>query len=272
MNLQQCNIILPPVWSGVYYNTARLLKYSLEDNGYTCQIIEADEEMPEADLSFVLGWNLIPDSAKFNTPYIIYQLEPLCLEHWKEKLTSKLSIFKNAHSIWDYTIMNQKYLNEYGLNSTVVPLGYNPKLNEIKHNDFADYDVLFVGFLTERRQKILEELNKYCCVSVQPRWGNDFSKSLGRSKILLNIHQYDTPTPLEQPRIAYALNNKCFVLSEESLDNPYEHLMTCNYENLATQIFHFLHQAKLRNEVKNQVFESFKQFCMKDLIATYIEK
>jgi hypothetical protein len=269
--MKMCNIVLPSVWTGVYYNTARLFKFSLEDNGYTCQIIEVGVEIPKTDLSFVLGWNLIPDSVTFNNPYIIYQLEPLSIDHWWEKLDSKLSLFKNAYSIWDYTRYNQKYLSEYGLNSTFVPLGYHPRMNEITHNEFADYDVLFVGFITERRQKILEELNKYCCVSVQPRWGNDFSKSLGRSKILLNIHQYDTPTPLEQPRIAYALNNRCFVLSEESLDNPYEHLMTCTYENLTKQILHFLHQPKLRIEANNQVFKSFKQFCMKDLIAKYIE-
>jgi hypothetical protein len=270
MSIKRANIIIPPVWSGVFYNTARLLKYSLEENGIKSDIREADD-INNTDFSIVLGWNLMTKNISFKQPYIIYQLEPLCLEHWRQNLNSRLSLFEHAFAIWDYSSQNQKYLEAYGLKSQVIPLGYHPKLQEIEPEEYADFDVLFVGFLTERRQKILEELNNHCCVSVQPRWGTDFRKALGRSKILLNIHQYDIATPLEQPRIAYALNNKCFVLSEESLDNPYEHLMTCTYENLATQILHFLHQPKLRNEVKNQVFESFKQFCMKDMIATYIE-
>jgi len=109
--------------------------------------------MTDADLSIVLGWNLIPGSVAFNNPYIVYQLEPLCLEHWRQRLISKISFFKNALAIWDYSSHNQKYLSEYGLNSTIAPLGYHHKMNEIKHKEFADFDVLFVGFLTERRQK-----------------------------------------------------------------------------------------------------------------------
>ena len=270
MSIFKCNIVIPPVWSGVYYNTARLLKHSLEDNGYNSLIIEAGE-MNEADLSVVLGWNLIPDTVTFNNPYILYQLEPLCIDHWREKLNSKLSLFKNAYFIWDYTNHNQKYLNEYGLHSKVLPLGYNQKMNEITHNEIADYDVVFIGFFTERRQKILEELNKHCCVSIQPRWGNDFSKALGRSKILLNIHQYDIPTPVEQPRIAYALNNNSFVLSETSIDNPYNNLTVCPYDNLIKETLHYLHHPKLRNEMNNLITDSFKSYQMNEVIKKSIE-
>lgn len=142
---------------------------------------------------------------------------------------------------------------------------------KIKHTEFTNFNVLFVGFLTERRQKILEEFNKHCCVSVQPRWGNDFSKALGRSKILLNIHQYDIPTPLEQLRISYAINNNCFVLSKKSLDSPYRDLEISTYDNLSAQILYFLHNSKLRNEVNRQVFDSFKELCMKDLIVKHIK-
>jgi hypothetical protein len=269
-NEKKVDIVLPPVWSGVYYNTARLLLHHLEDIGHDCLIKEAGDRT-ETDLSVVLGWNLIPDSIKFHNPYIIYQLEPLCLEHWRQKLFSKISFFKNAQAIWDYSGHNQKYLNEYGLNSTIVPLGYHQKMNEITHKEFADFDVLFVGFLTERRHKILEELNKHCCVSVQPRWGNDFSKALGRSKILLNIHQYDIPTPLEQSRISYAINNNCFVLSEESIDNPYKSLVTKNYDNLLKETLNYLHDGKLRIERRNKVFDSFKSFQTKDLIEKSFE-
>jgi hypothetical protein len=44
---------------------------------------------------------------------------------------------------------------------------------------------------------------------------------IARSKIILNLHQFDT-TQLEQVRISYLLNNRCFVISESAEDNPYQ--------------------------------------------------
>jgi hypothetical protein len=41
-----------------------------------------------------------------------------------------------------------------------------------------------------------------------------------RSKIVLNLHQFGT-AQLEQVRISYLLNNKCFVISESSDCDPY---------------------------------------------------
>ena len=72
--------------------------------------------------------------------------------------------------IWDYSELNACYLNGLGLKTEVVPLGYHPKLAEVSFCEYPDYDVLFVGFLTERRKKLIDELQKHCCVSIQPRW------------------------------------------------------------------------------------------------------
>ena len=267
--MKKINIIIPPTWSGVYINTARLLKYSLEDNGKEAIIIEAGEKQ-DGDLSILLGWNLVPDDVALKQPYIIYQLEPMGIPIWQDKLIQKLNLFQHAETIWDYSESNTRYLNELGLKTEVVPIGYHKKLEEVSFSEFPDYDVLFVGFLTERRKRIIDELQKHCCISIQPRWGKDFSDALGRSKILLNIHQYDILTPLEQPRISYALNNGCFVLSEESTNNPYKSIITCNYDSLKKVALHYLHHIQLRNEIRNQVFDSFKSLKMKDLIAEYI--
>lgn len=268
---ENINIILPPVWSGVYLNTARLLKYSLEDLEIDATIIEAGE-IKSGELSIVLGWNLIPDEIFLKQPYIIYQLEPLILPMWKDKIVLKKKLFQNALSIWDYTEANAKYLKELGFNPEIVPLGYHSKLEEVSFSEFPDYDVLFVGFLTDRRKKIIEELQQHCCVSIQPRWGKDFKDALGRSKILLNIHQYDTPTPLEQPRISYALNNRCFVISETSIDNPYNNLAICTYANLIKETLYYLLHLKLRNEMNNLVFDYFTSYQMNEVIEKCIEK
>jgi hypothetical protein len=255
------HIIIPPVWSAVYLNTARLLKYSLEDQGCQVFIIEAGERQA-GHLSIVLGWNLIPEEVALQQPYIIYQLEPMSIPLWRDKLRQKMKLFQNAEIIWDYAPSNAQYLNELGLRTSLLSLGYHPKMEEVPVSEFPDYDVLFVGFLTERRIRIIDELQKHCCVSIQPRWGKDFTDAIGRSKIFLNVHQYDIPTSLEQARISYALNNHAFVITEVSADNPYEHLLSCRYEDLTETTLFFLNNRKERIERGNLVFRSFSKFRM----------
>src|SRR4030095_319122 len=261
MTNDNIDIIIPSVWTGVYLNTARLIKYSLEDIGYIVTITEAAKS-GNAGLSVILGWNLLSKDFIPKQPYIIYQLEPLILPFWREKRNEKAELFKKAEAIWDYSESNAVYLNKLGLNTDALKLGYHPKLEEVTHSPYHDYDVLFVGFLTERRKMVIEGLNQLCCVSVQQRWGKDFSEALGRTKILLNLHQYEQLTPIEQPRIFYALNNHTFILSESSLDNPYNNLPMCDLKNVIDNILHYLHNTAKRIELNNLVFANFKKINM----------
>ncbi|MDA3835611.1 MAG: hypothetical protein PF495_19740, partial [Spirochaetales bacterium] len=112
--------------------------------GKEANIIETGTDS-KAELSIVLGWNLIPDEIVLNQPYIIYQLEPLVLPLWQEKLTKKRELFKKALSIWDYSEVNSEYMNRLGLTAEVIPLGYHSKLEEVIPHKFSDFDVLFVG-------------------------------------------------------------------------------------------------------------------------------
>lgn len=269
--MKKIDILLPPVWSGVYLNTARLLKYSLEDLGIEAAIIEAGE-IQNAKLSVVLGWNLIPDEIILKKQYIVYQLEPLVLPIWQDKLEGKIHLLQNALAIWDYSEINVRYLLESGFHANIVPLGYHPKLEEVTYSEFPDYDVLFVGFLTERRQKLIEQLQLHCCVSVQQRWGEDFLNALGRSKILLNLHQYDLPTPIEQPRISYALNNHSLVISEASTDNPYQNLVTCSYDSIIPTVLKFLFNRIKQSEMKDIEFNKFKEIKMENIMRNCLAK
>ena len=255
------NIVIPPVWTGVYINTARLLKYSIEDLGLNVSICEVGE-MRNGEFSIILGWHLIPDDILFEKPYIIYQLEPLILSQWRDKMRQKIKLFQNAEAVWDYSEANKEFLGQSGFQPEIVPLGYHRKLNDVNQAEYPDHDVLFVGFMTERRKRIINELSKYCCVSVKPRWGKDFADALRRSKILLNIHQYDMPTPLEQPRISYALNNRSFVISEVSVDFPYKNLVVCDSTDIVKTVKEYLYSPINRSEIKSKVLRNFKETSM----------
>lgn len=267
MSTKTISIVVPPVWTGVYHNTARLLKFSLDDLGMEVTIMESGEiESAEGACSIVLGWNLLPDTVMFKRPYILYQLEPLCLEHWRTKMIAKRPLFTNALAVWDYSVYNLEHYPPWDLSPRIIPMGYHSKLEEVEPTAAEDFDVLFVGFPTDRRKRILEELNKHCCVSTQPRWGTDFVLALQRSKILLNVHQYETQTPLEQARIAYALNNHAFVISETSVDEPYPDLVTTNYDGLVQEVIEYLHNVTWRRRVKDLMFSSFKSISMSDVL------
>lgn len=268
---QYFNIILPPVWSGVYVNTARLLQYSLKDLGFQAQIICAGEA-EEGDISILLGWHLNPENIKFARPYIIYQLEPLIIPFWQTKLTKKSDLFENAVFIWDYAPSNARFYTELGITSSTVPLGYHSKLQEAIHTPTPDFDVLFVGFLTERRKQVLDEMQHHCCVSIQPRWGKDFTEALGRSKILLNIHQYDLPTPIEQPRIAYALNNTTLVISENDINNPYQELICCNYADLISTVLYYLHNPLISQKQRSLQYQAFRSFKMTEVLRNILNE
>jgi hypothetical protein len=264
------NILMPPVWSSVYHNIARLLKYSLEDIGMNAMVAEAGQN-GSADLSIVLGWNLIPPWMKIPQPYILYQLEPLGLALWREKLAEKDELFRGAAAIWDYTEVNMSYEGVYNSKTTIIAPAYHSKLEEVTHVSLPDYDVLFTGFVTGRRKEVLEELQKHCCVSVQPRWGRDFTDALGRSKIFLNIHQYDHPTPLEQTRLSYVLNNGCCVITESAADDPYQTIISVPYEHLPDTVLAYLHNPVKREDATIKMTAGFKQPEMVQVLRKFFD-
>ncbi|MGC2160578.1 MAG: hypothetical protein WA634_01595, partial [Silvibacterium sp.] len=51
-------------------------------------------------------------------------------------------------------------------------------------------------------------------------YGPQRDQAISRSKIVLNLHQFDI-SQLEQLRISYLLNNRCFVLSESPPSDLY---------------------------------------------------
>ena len=270
-NNASISILLPPVWSSVFVSTALLLRHSLNDLGIEATISEATESS-KGDLAIVLGWNMIPSGFELSQPYIVYQLEPLSFPMWQEKAEERITLFRKALCVWDYAEPNMGYWKQRGFSAELVPIGFHEEMMEPPGPELPDFDVLFVGFVTERRKRILERLQQLCSVSVQPLWGKDFVQALGRSKLLLNIHQYDIPTPVEQPRISYALNNGAMVISEEGADKPYAKLVSCSYQGLIENVMHYLYQPAERAAAKKETSDAFRQMRMTCIVQKALEK
>jgi hypothetical protein len=258
-------IVLPPVWTHVFLSSARLLQHAFEDLGLRATLLEYDGRL-DHDLSVVLGWSLFNEPFPPGSRYVLYQLEPLCLPLWRERLAERRLLFEQAAAIWDYSPLNLSALS--GLPSAhCVPLGYHPRLREITpSNEPAQHDVLFVGFASSRRRVLLESLGNRCLVSVQPRWGRELLAALASSKIVLNIHQFDEPTPVEQARVAYVLNQGLFVVSESSPDDPYPGLVTAPYPELVDRTLHYLYHPTERRNARERMVAAFSSTSMSETL------
>jgi hypothetical protein len=170
--------------------------------------------------------------------YIVFQLEALNNERGHaSKYPAYIDLLRGAKQIWDYSLQNVRYLAQLGLtNVRYIPIGYSRCLERI--NDVAehDIDILFYGSTSTRRNKIMEELNfrGFKAVFLFGEYGPVRDAHIARAKLVLNMHCLET-THLEQVRLSYLLNNKRFIVSETSDENPYgDGVVFCDYQDIVT--------------------------------------
>jgi hypothetical protein len=168
--------------------------------------------------------------------FIVFQMEALDERTGLgPQFPAYLEFLKRAPRIWDYSSTNVAYLAANGCpNARYMPLGYSRRLERIAHAPAKDLDIIFYGTATERRGVVLEALSSRCKLRVGfGAYGHDRDQIIARSKIVLNLHQFET-SQLEQVRISYLLNNRCFVVSEAAESNPYcDGLVFCAHDRVA---------------------------------------
>lgn len=258
-------IVLPPVWPGIFNRIGELFFAAARSLALKVEMVEAKVSL-DVGLNIIIGWSVFEPFIPSEAKYVLYQLEPLHHSPWSERLIKSQHLFERALAIWDYSQINLPLLKIYP--SHWVPLRYHPALYRERTAKAPQWDVLFSGNMTPRRHKLLQELSRHCCVSAEPRWGEDFEQALMHTKILLNIHQVDAPTPLEQPRISFALNNNCFVLSENAADQPYAKLSSASYAQLTERTLNYLHNPEERKRQGRMVCAEFaKEPTMTETLA-----
>jgi hypothetical protein len=157
-------------------------------------------------------------------PFIVFQMEALdpVIGYTAER-PLYFQLMRHAQQIWDYSEINLRLLRSMNYPKVQrIDLGYTPSLQRIVHEPVRDIDMLFYGSVNDRRRRILEGI---VATGAKVRveffcYGAQRDALIGRSKIVLNLHQFDT-RHLEQVRISYLLNNGCFVISEAADENPY---------------------------------------------------
>jgi hypothetical protein len=168
--------------------------------------------------------------------YIVFQLEALNkATGFFPDYSTYVELLRGARQVWDYAPKNVEFLAQCGLNSVhYIPIGFSSRLERISRADKLDIDVLFFGIINDRRTRVIEEIRSRG-FNAGPifAYGSARDAMIARSKIQLNIHQFEL-SHLEQLRISYLLNNKRFVISENSEHNLYgEGVVFCDYGEIA---------------------------------------
>lgn len=219
-------LVQPPDYkhSGAFAEVCQLVAGSLESLGKTCRF-QVNQVDPET-VNIVVGYHLLAAKVREHLGayrVILYQLEQLSeREGWFTE--EREEMLRSAWAVWDYSRENVAFLRQRGFDRALfLPLGYHPRLERIGHRKEAgkDIDVLFYGAVNDRRKRVIREMKK----RLRAEWlfgiyGAERDAYIARSKIVLNVHFYQAKI-LEQVRLAYLLNNRCFVVSEEADRNPF---------------------------------------------------
>jgi hypothetical protein len=190
----------------------------------------------------------------------VYQLEQLSHQAgWFNKNLEK--ILKGAYCVWDYSKQNIAFLKDIGVRKVrYLPIGYHKNLETIEHSREKDIDILFYGCLNDRRANILNRLKQIAKTEfLFGVYGKQRDSYIARSKIVLNMHFYPMQI-MEEVRVSYLLNNKCFIVSEECGHNPYgEGIVTAKYDELVDVCEYYLTRPDERQAMAERGYRMFKE-------------
>lgn len=253
----------------------QLLAATFESLGWRAKVTV--NHLEAEALNVVVGYHLLKpgDAALFaGHKVVIYQLEQATQgADWLTR--ERLAVLGAASEVWDYSSENIAALRRNGIRRVrELRLGFHPALRKIAQREESakDIDVLFYGSINERRANVLDALKKRCSVkTLFGVYGDERDGWIARSRIVLNIHHYSSKI-MEQVRLSYLLNNECFVISEESEQNPFgEGIVSAPYDELAAQCELYLADLPARHAAAARGFEQFQQRPMTAELAPLLE-
>ena len=205
-----------------------------------------------SNVLFVLGYNVLENLNFLRQKYpnyriIVYQLEQLYNNsEWVSK--KNYNILRSADEIWDYDMSNIKWMQEnYRLTAKFHPILYTEDLNimpSVKESE-PDIDVLFYGYIHERRAKMFFHLQhkmagRYKFFNLFGIWGDELDHYISRSKIILNLHSHNE-NKQEQARMFYpVINGRCVVSESSSFNYMNDCIIELPFTDMVTGILQIL--------------------------------
>ena len=160
------------------------------------------------------------------------------------------------------TLGRREFLVERGIAAHWVPLGYYPSSHGHDMGLPRDIEALFLGALEiPRRKRLIKHLRR-CGVNLlavgswsDPEyWGENRTRLLNRTKILLNISRH--PGNLSDHRMNLGMANKALVISEPMYNPapyvPGKHYISATIEEMPEVISYYLAHDDERQRIVNE--------------------
>ncbi|MCP5256436.1 MAG: methyltransferase domain-containing protein [Burkholderiaceae bacterium] len=264
-------LVRPPGYahSGALLEAAETLMYALRRLGREAGFGRFDVD---AEALVVLGAHLLPAAFELPRNAVIFNLEQL--PAWAEIHGADAHFYLDRlmrHRVWDYSQANVAWLAARGhARAAHMPLGYVPELSRIPAR-VQDVDVLFYGMPNPRRARVLEALRgRGLRVEVlQGVYGEERDAWIGRAKVVLNMHYYESKL-FEIARVSYLLANRKAVVCEHSVMGADDADLRAGmayapYEQLAETC-----EALVRDDARRAALErqGFELFSCRDQVRT----
>jgi hypothetical protein len=136
-----------------------------------------------------------------------------------------------------------------------------------------DIDVLFYGWLNDRRNLVLDELRTNTKLNIVHRdstYGADRDNLIARAKVVLNMHYY-MPATFEIVRASYCWANRVAVVSELSGDlrgSDRMSMVTVDYADLAAACVGLVQLPGTRHELEDIAFMEFRKQDIRVVLET----
>lgn len=240
--------------------------------------------------------DFMPILAKFGERCIVANTEhhshnPKCILETARRHETKLTFF-------EYSGINYKHIKENcpHIDVVYVPPLYHP-IYEMYYNsnidkripwEHKDIDILFYGYINDRRRTILEALSQKFKVyvpkfTISPEGNELLCQLIERSKVIINVYFYDYNKVYDYYRNSLIIANKGLLIAEkhDNQDNEIEYnmigcdnaLILSEYDQIVPTVCKYLCKSgdEIREKVDEQ-YEWFKKYPMKDFAVPYFDK
>jgi hypothetical protein len=242
-----------------------LVFYSIRELGYSLKL-QPNIIDPDAQ-NIILGCHMLSKDLipEIPTDTIIINTEQVYAEatDWNQNTFE----WVNKFQVWDYSEKNISNLNTLGITQVKhLKIGYQKELNRIKKINSRDIDVLFYGSVNDRRAKILNALREsgLNIQNVFGIYGAEKDALIQRSKVVLNLHYYDSQI-FEIIRVFYLLTNSIAVVGEvnptTSIDGMYLNgIYPSQYDSLVESCHELIKDSNRRALIEQRALETIEQY------------
>jgi hypothetical protein len=230
------------------------------------EVTVQENAFPSGGINIVFGAELFNDDQQLPPHTWIYNLE----QSSHPKFNNIIKLGGRATGVWEYSAANMPHWKSAGVSATNVPFGYTPNLTRIPKAFNQDISVFFSGWITPRRQKIIDELRAHGLnvVAVSDCYGGGRDQLLSRSKIALNIN-HDGRNRTNIQRLSFWMANSKCIVSETSSDmHDYDDLLPSivmeRYDGLVEMCRNLIDHGRI-DEMGHDAFEAIKK---RDYVTT----